>query len=47
MDSRCEVLVCSLGHKAMMKEKLHVLRDLWATGLKADLIHDTTKVNTV
>ena len=47
IDSRCDVLVCSLGHKPMMKEKLHVLRDLWAAGLKADLIHDSTKVGII
>ncbi len=45
VESRCDVLVCSLGHKTMIKEKLHVLRDLWAAGIKADLIHDATKVS--
>ncbi|CAH1791711.1 unnamed protein product [Owenia fusiformis] len=37
-----DILVCTLGHKSMIKEKLSVVRDLWAAGLKANILLDTS-----
>ena len=39
-----DVLVCSLGHKSLMKEKLSVLKELWKVGVSSTLMHDTNQV---
>ncbi len=44
LQSRLDALVCSLGNNPMLREKLRVVRDLRAAGIRTDLIHDTTKV---
>ncbi|GFO47300.1 eukaryotic translation initiation factor 2-alpha kinase 4 [Plakobranchus ocellatus] len=38
--SACDVLVCTLGRHLMVKERLTVARDLWAAGLKTELLFD-------
>ena len=35
-----DVLLCSLGHKAMEREKLALAQKLWAAGIATDIIHD-------
>lgn len=39
-----DVLVCTLGHRMFLKEKLSLVKDLWSVGLCADIAHDTTWV---
>ncbi|XP_041355156.1 eIF-2-alpha kinase GCN2-like [Gigantopelta aegis] len=36
-----DILVCTIGHKTMMKERLTVVKDLRAAGLKVDMVFDT------
>ncbi|XP_013386608.1 eIF-2-alpha kinase GCN2 isoform X2 [Lingula anatina] len=38
-----DIIVCTLGHKPMIKEQLSVAKDLWAAGLKVDVLYDTTQ----
>ena len=33
-----DVIVCSFGHRSMVKEKAAVVRDLWAAGIKSSLV---------
>ena len=33
-----DVIVCSVGHRSMVKEKAAVIRDLWAAGIKSSLV---------
>jgi hypothetical protein len=33
-----DVVVCSVGHRSMEKEKAAVIRELWAAGIKSSLI---------
>jgi hypothetical protein len=33
-----DVVVCSVGHRSMVKEKAAVIRELWAAGIKSYLI---------
>lgn len=33
-----DVVVCSVGHRSMVKEKAAVIRELWAAGIKSSLI---------
>nr|XP_006824933.1 PREDICTED: eukaryotic translation initiation factor 2-alpha kinase 4-like [Saccoglossus kowalevskii] len=37
-----DILVCVVGSKPLLKERLKVVRDLWSAGLRADLIYDST-----
>lgn len=39
-----DTLVCSLSHKALLKEKMNVLQDLWSAGLSAQLFSESTQV---
>ncbi|XP_033124847.1 eIF-2-alpha kinase GCN2-like [Anneissia japonica] len=39
--SSCDILVCAIGSSCSMKDKLKCVRDLWAVGLKADILCDT------
>ena len=39
-----DVLVCSLGHKTLLKEKLSVLKEFWKLGISATLLHDSSQV---
>lgn len=45
--SACDVLVCTIGHKPMEKERMNLVRELWSAGLKADILHETLEVCTV
>ncbi|KAL5008543.1 hypothetical protein ScPMuIL_014124 [Solemya velum] len=36
-----DILVCTIGHKPMLKERLRIVKNLWAAGLKVDILHDT------
>ena len=47
MSSTYDVLVCSLGYKPMIKEKLSIVKDLWSAGVKADVMYDTSQVLSV
>ncbi|XP_064621826.1 eIF-2-alpha kinase GCN2-like isoform X2 [Lineus longissimus] len=38
-----DVLICTLGHRAMVKEQLHLASDLWAAGISTQVLYDTTK----
>lgn len=40
-SSRCDVLVCAIGHKPLLKDRMTIIKDLWAAGLKAELLLDT------
>ncbi|ELU08630.1 hypothetical protein CAPTEDRAFT_220708 [Capitella teleta] len=44
LPTRCDVLVCSIGHKAMLREKMSMIKDLWAAGLHAELHLDATQL---
>jgi translation initiation factor 2-alpha kinase 4 len=33
-----DVVVCSVGHQSMLKEKAAVIRELWAAGIKSSLM---------
>ena len=36
--------VCSLSGRALLKEKLALLKELWSKGLRAQLLQHTTEV---
>ncbi|GFR96851.1 eukaryotic translation initiation factor 2-alpha kinase 4 [Elysia marginata] len=38
--SSSDVVVCTLGHHLMVKERLAVARDLWAAGFRTDLLFE-------
>ncbi|XP_038072297.1 eIF-2-alpha kinase GCN2-like isoform X2 [Patiria miniata] len=40
--SVCDVLVCAIGSSSSYKDKIKVVRDLWASGLRADILYDST-----
>ena len=40
-----DVMVCSVGHKNMAREKLSLARELWAAGMSADIMHDNALVS--
>lgn len=42
--SPCDVIICTLGHHLMVREKLSVARDLWAAGFRAEVLFDKTEV---
>ncbi|XP_071963594.1 eIF-2-alpha kinase GCN2-like [Antedon mediterranea] len=42
MPSTCDILVCAIGSSCSLKDKLKCVRDLWAGGLKADILCDTS-----
>jgi len=42
-----DVLVCTLGQRTLLKEKLALVKDLWSAGLSADIAHDATWVSDV
>ncbi|XP_045185726.2 eIF-2-alpha kinase GCN2-like [Mercenaria mercenaria] len=39
--SAYDVLVCTIGHKPMEKERMNLVRELWSAGLKTEILHDT------
>ncbi|XP_064601948.1 eIF-2-alpha kinase GCN2-like [Liolophura sinensis] len=39
-QSASDILVCTIGHKAMLKERLNVVRDLWSAGLRAEVLYE-------
>ena len=39
-----DILVSTLGHRMLLKEKLALVKDLWSAGLRADIAHDATWV---
>ena len=43
-SSRCDVLVCAIGHKPLLKDRMTIIKDLWAAGLKAELLLDIIQV---
>ncbi|XP_077990931.1 eIF-2-alpha kinase GCN2-like [Glandiceps talaboti] len=42
IPSVIDILVCVVGSKPLFKERIKVVRDLWAAGLRADMIYDST-----
>ena len=42
-----DVLVCTLGQRTLLREKLALVKDLWSGGLSADIAHDATWVSDV
>jgi len=38
-----DVLVCSVGHRAMTKEQLSIARDLWSIGISANVYLDASQ----
>ncbi|XP_063427677.1 eIF-2-alpha kinase GCN2-like [Mytilus trossulus] len=40
-STRCDILVCAIGHKPMLKDRMTIIKDLWAAGLKAELLLET------
>lgn len=43
--SSYDILVCTIGHKPMLKERMLILRDLWVAGLRADIYLEAMQVN--
>lgn len=43
--SSYDILVCTIGHKPMLKERMLILRDLWIAGLRADIYLEAMQVN--
>ncbi|XP_076353947.1 eukaryotic translation initiation factor 2 alpha kinase Gcn2 isoform X2 [Tachypleus tridentatus] len=41
--SLVDVLICSLGHSPMLKEKCVLLKDLWMAGINAQVMYDQTE----
>ncbi|XP_012935952.1 eIF-2-alpha kinase GCN2 isoform X1 [Aplysia californica] len=41
--SPCDVIVCTVGHQMMVKERLAIGRDLWAAGFRTDVLFDKTE----
>ncbi|BFZ11743.1 hypothetical protein BsWGS_14782 [Bradybaena similaris] len=41
--SPCDVMICTLGHQLLIKERLAIARDLWAAGFRADVLFDKTE----
>jgi hypothetical protein len=39
-----DVVVCSLGSQAFIKEKLAVTKELWAAGVSATILYETNQV---
>ena len=39
-----DILVSTLGHRMLLKEKLALVKDLWSAGLRADIAHNATWV---
>ncbi|XP_052767751.1 eIF-2-alpha kinase GCN2-like isoform X2 [Mya arenaria] len=39
--SAYDVLVCTIGHQPMLKERMALVRDMWRAGLKAEILHET------
>ncbi|XP_033626734.1 eIF-2-alpha kinase GCN2-like isoform X1 [Asterias rubens] len=40
--SVCDILVCAIGSSSSLKDRIKVVRDLWANGLRADILYDST-----
>ncbi|XP_022092964.1 eIF-2-alpha kinase GCN2-like isoform X2 [Acanthaster planci] len=40
--SVCDVLVCTIGSGSSYKDRIKVVRDLWASGLRADILYDSS-----
>lgn len=40
-----DILVCTIGHKPMLKERMTIVQDLWAAGLRAEVYLETMQVN--
>ena len=38
-------MVCTVGHKMMTKERLALGRELWAAGIRAEVLFDPTEVS--
>ncbi|XP_048732268.2 eIF-2-alpha kinase GCN2-like [Ostrea edulis] len=36
-----DILVCTIGHKPMLKERMTIVQDLWAAGLRAEVYLET------
>ena len=36
------MVICAVGHKLMVNERLRVGRELWAAGLRAEVLYDST-----
>ena len=43
LSATIDVVVCSVGYKPLLREKLCVTRDLWSAGIKTELWQDTTQ----
>ncbi|WAR18478.1 E2AK4-like protein [Mya arenaria] len=42
--SAYDVLVCTIGHQPMLKERMALVRDMWRAGLKAEILHETLEI---
>ncbi|XP_070577673.1 eIF-2-alpha kinase GCN2-like [Ptychodera flava] len=40
-SSVVDALVCAVGSKPLLKDRIKVVRDLWAAGVRADMIYDS------
>ncbi|XP_055957482.1 eIF-2-alpha kinase GCN2-like isoform X1 [Patella vulgata] len=36
-----DIVVCSVGHNPMWKERLNIVKDLWSAGLRAEVLYDS------
>eukprot|EP00058_Branchiostoma_floridae_P027964 XP_002613455.1 hypothetical protein BRAFLDRAFT_71943 [Branchiostoma floridae] len=41
VPSTCDILVCTIGRSSLLKERMRVVRDLWAAGLRAEILYDS------
>ena len=42
--SAYDVLVCTIGRRPMLKERMALVRDMWRAGLRAEILHETLEV---
>ncbi|ESO93561.1 hypothetical protein LOTGIDRAFT_119057 [Lottia gigantea] len=43
VPSSHDIVVCSVGHKTLLKERLRVVKELWAAGLRAEVFYDSVQ----
>ena len=39
--SAYDILVCTIGRKPMLKDRMALVRDLWSAGLRAEILLET------
>lgn len=47
MVRRCSVLVCWFGRESMQQECVGLVRDLWAQGISADILHEALEMDSM